>query len=85
MILDIFVRGVIKGTRFLLAHQSEVTIHLIQTSDWLLKNRAKVQLLHAKFNDNFRLVFKLLLLSDWLTNENHSKPNSRISLIMKQR
>ena len=84
MILDIFVRGVIKGTRFLLDHQSEGFIHPTQTSDWLLKNRDKVQLLHAKFNDNFRLVFKLLL-SHWLTNENASKPNSRIFLITKQR
>ena len=47
MILDIFVRGVIKGTRFLHAHQSEVNIHINQTSDWLLKNWVKVQLLHA--------------------------------------
>ena len=46
MILDIFVRGVIKGTRFLLAHQSEI-IHQILTFDWLLKNQEKVQLLHA--------------------------------------
>lgn len=46
MILDIFVRGVIKGIRFLLAHQSEI-IQPILASDWLFESREKVQLLHA--------------------------------------
>ena len=75
-------------------HQSEFSsfIHLI---GWW-KNRKKLQLLHVKFNNNFRRVFKpTFKRSDWWkflrlpTNqklvENFSKRNFHIFLTMKQR